>query len=245
MVSIPQRFCQRALGENLLIFEIVYISDFCFQIHDQRPKINQWAKFRPNWTKDIRSWISTWNDSKNCLMTCTHVIVMTSSNLSMLSRDFVSEYTIMPRLVMIGPQITEKYGGRHNWVPPQPIFDQKNPAWIGLKPGSNTLNISLNNNELLRTTINFCWVQNVQRFWPPCRILFSGVEACSTKFDRDQTAERLNVSILSRDVVCCSFCLTTHYTFVQFASTQYVTCWFWQVGVCKLKIVQCGLIKVK
>ena len=77
------------------------------------------------------------------------------------------------------------------------------------------------------TTLNICWVQNVQSVWQPCWALFTLVESCSVKFDRDQTfhwtnVERLNISFVFRDVECCSVRLTSPWTFVQFARAQWV-----------------------
>ena len=87
------------------------------------------------------------------------------------------------------------------------------------------------------TTLNICWVQNVQSVWPPCWALSTLVESCSVKFDRDQTfhwtnVERLNISFVFRDVECCSVRLTSHWTFVQFARAQ------WVIVSAKFSIVQ-------
>ena len=76
-------------------------------------------------------------------------------------------------------------------------------------------------------TLNIYWVWNVQSVWPPCWALFTLVESCSVKFDRDQSfhwtnVERLNISFVFQDVECCSVRLTSHWTFVQFVRAQWV-----------------------
>ena len=47
----------------------VFISDFLFQIRNQRLRIDPSAKFQPNWTKDNGAQSLTWIDTQNSLMT--------------------------------------------------------------------------------------------------------------------------------------------------------------------------------
>ena len=39
------------------------------QFRNHRLKIDPYAKFQPDWTKDNEARISTWNDTKKCLLT--------------------------------------------------------------------------------------------------------------------------------------------------------------------------------
>ena len=100
------------------------------RIRNQRLRIDPCAKFQLHWTKDKGTWILTWNDTKNGLMTS---YLPPSDDVSKIFYGFweiFSRSTTMPSLVVIRSQIKEKQRG-HN-VPSQPIWFQKTPAWIGL-----------------------------------------------------------------------------------------------------------------
>ena len=47
----------------------VFILDFLARIRNQRLRIDRCAKFQLHWTKDKRTRILTWNNTKNGLMT--------------------------------------------------------------------------------------------------------------------------------------------------------------------------------
>ena len=59
--------------------------EFLVQIRNQRLKIDSCVKFQPDWTKDKGAQISTWNDTKNCLMTS---YLLHSDDVSKISRAF-------------------------------------------------------------------------------------------------------------------------------------------------------------
>ena len=54
---------------GIFLLQNVFISDFLAQIRNQRLRIDPYAKFQLNWTKDKGTRILTWNDTKNVLMT--------------------------------------------------------------------------------------------------------------------------------------------------------------------------------
>ena len=84
--------------------------------------IDPWAKFQPNWTKDKGSRILTSNNNGNCLMTS---YIFDRDDVIKIFM-FLSQSTIMPSLVVIGPQIKEKHMG-----PPYSLyFNQKSSARI-------------------------------------------------------------------------------------------------------------------
>ena len=58
-----------SIKNGIFLTQNVFIADFLVQIRNQRLKIEPCAKFEPDWTKDKGAWISTSNDTENCLMT--------------------------------------------------------------------------------------------------------------------------------------------------------------------------------
>ena len=75
---------------------------FLVQIWNQRTKIDPCAEFQPIWTKDKGSSNFDLERYRH-----TYLIVMMSAKLLSILRDFFQS-TIMPRLVVLGPQIKEK-----------------------------------------------------------------------------------------------------------------------------------------
>ena len=72
------------MTNGLFLPQNLFISNFLVQIRNQRLRIDPCAKFEPDWTKDKGARISTWNDTKNFLMT--------SAKFLWLLRNFVPEY---------------------------------------------------------------------------------------------------------------------------------------------------------
>ena len=54
---------------GIFLLQNVFISDFFARIRNQRLRFDPCAKFQLNWTKDERTRILIWNDSKNGLTT--------------------------------------------------------------------------------------------------------------------------------------------------------------------------------
>ena len=65
---LGQKF-QFFVKNGIFLLQNVFISDFLARIRTQRLRIDPCAKFQLNWTKDKRTRILTWNDSKNGLTT--------------------------------------------------------------------------------------------------------------------------------------------------------------------------------
>ena len=76
--------------------------------------------------QDKRTQILTWNDTENSLMTSYFPPVMASAKFLWLLRDF-AQSTIMPSLVVIGPQIKEKQRGAQ-CAPPPAYMVPKDPS---------------------------------------------------------------------------------------------------------------------
>ena len=95
------------------LLQNVFISDFLARIRNQCLKIYPCAKFQLHWTKDKRTPILTWKDTKNGLMTS---YLPPSDDVSKI---FIAFERFCPRvpscqvwcLAVIGPQIKEKQRG--------------------------------------------------------------------------------------------------------------------------------------
>ena len=117
-----QHFCQEALGQKfkffvkdgLFLLQNVFISDFLARIRNQHLRIDPCAKFQLHWTRNKGTRILTWNDTKNGLMmSYLPPSDDVSKNFMAFESQILSQSTIMPSLVVIGPQIKEKQrGGR-------------------------------------------------------------------------------------------------------------------------------------
>ena len=80
------------LEKNGIFYQNVFISNFLTLIRNQRLRIDPCAKFQLNWTKDKRTHILTWDDTKNGLMTSYLPPSDDISNILCHLRDFVPEY---------------------------------------------------------------------------------------------------------------------------------------------------------
>ena len=99
---------------------------FLARIQNQRLKIDPCNKFQLHWTKDKGTRILTWNNTKNGLMT-SHL--PPSDGVSKIVngfREILSQSTIMPCLVVTGPQIKEKQGGAQ-CAPAASLYGSKGP----------------------------------------------------------------------------------------------------------------------
>ena len=116
MVLLWQCFCQGAFGQNLQLFFVkeclfltqkVFRSDVLVQIQNPRLKVDPFAKFQSDCTKDKGS--SNWNDTKNCLMTAYLPDSDGVINI-IIGFEILYKSTTMPSLVVIGPQIKTTEG---------------------------------------------------------------------------------------------------------------------------------------
>ena len=90
-ISVLQKF-QFFVKNGIFLLQNVFISDFLARIRNQRLRIDPCTKFQLNWTKDKRTRILTWNDTKNSLMTSYLPPSDDVSKLLSFLRDFVPEY---------------------------------------------------------------------------------------------------------------------------------------------------------
>ena len=77
---------------GIFLLQNVFMSDFLARIRNQRLRIDLCAKFQLNSTKDKRTRILTWNDTKNSLMMSYLTPSDDVSNILWILRDFVPEY---------------------------------------------------------------------------------------------------------------------------------------------------------
>ena len=81
-----------SLKNGIFLLQNVFLSDFLARIRNQRLRIDPCARFQLNWTKDERTRILTWNDTKNGLMTSYLSPSDDVSKIFIAFERFVPEY---------------------------------------------------------------------------------------------------------------------------------------------------------